>query len=42
MKSQGLLTNTANGALFDFIDGNQLLLTGVNINDLSGSDFTFS
>jgi Ca2+-binding RTX toxin-like protein len=42
MKSQGLLTNSNNGALFDFVDGNQLLLTGVNINDLSSSDFVFS
>ena len=42
MKSQGLLTNTSNGALFSFVDGNQLLLKGVNSNSLSGSDFTFS
>ncbi len=42
MQTQGLLTNTANGALFSFIDDNQLLLEGVNINDLSGSDFIFS
>jgi Ca2+-binding RTX toxin-like protein len=42
MKSQGLLTNTNNGALFSFVDGNQLLLEGVNSNSLNGSDFTFS
>ncbi len=42
MKTQGLLTNTANGALFSLGDGNQLLLESVNINDLSGSDFIFS
>ena len=42
MKTQGLLTNTANGALLSLGDGNQLLLESVNINDLSGSDFIFS
>lgn len=42
MKSQGLLTNTNNGALFSFVDGNELLLQGVNVNDLSSSDFSFS
>ena len=42
MKSQGLLTQTSNGALFSFVDGNQLLLEGVNMNDLTASDFTFS
>ncbi len=42
MKTQGLLTNTPNGALFNFIDGNQLLLEGVDINSLTESDFTFS
>ncbi|OZH52613.1 hypothetical protein AFK68_23235 [Hydrocoleum sp. CS-953] len=42
MKTQGLLRNTANGALLSLGDGNQLLLESVNINDLSGSDFIFS
>ncbi|MGB3535872.1 MAG: hypothetical protein WBA13_20440 [Microcoleaceae cyanobacterium] len=42
MQSQGLLTNTSNGALFNFVDGNQLLLEGVNINSLNSSDFAFS
>ncbi len=39
MISQGQLTNTSSGAQFDFSNGDTLLLEGVSVNSLSGSDF---
>ena len=39
MISQGQLTNTSSGAQFSFSNGDTLLLEGVNVNSLSGSDF---
>ncbi|NEO89366.1 MAG: hypothetical protein F6K56_03525 [Moorea sp. SIO3G5] len=39
---EGRITNTEDGTLFQANDGGKVLIEGVSVEDLSGSDFSFS